>query len=502
MIASTRSALLFAIDQGTTNTKGLLIDRTGRPVFRTSHPICLRTPEPGFVEQNPCELWSSVERTMQEAVGFARSAGQRIAAIALSNQRETAIAWNRCTGHPLGEAMSWQCRRSTAICTRLAGHADRIRQIAGLPLDPVLTATKWMWALENNPAVGQAAQRGELCLGTVDTWLVWKLSGGRAYVTDHTNASRTGLFDLERFNWSEDLLDLFGIPASAMPDLRPSSSQHGTCASFSPLDGVPILAAIGDSHAALAGHGDFAPGAIKSTYGTGSSLMLLTNSLPENTLELSRTVAWSTECQVHFALEGNVFMTGSALQWVGEFLGLPCPTDDALALAEHVIHSAGLYFVPAMVGLGAPYWNTKARGLLCGLERTHIAAHMARAAVEAIAFQIADVFFAMQAASRSKLCALRTDGGASRNNSLMQFQADLLGLPVLRSAAEELSAFGAAYLAGEALGWWTQPDEMIGRPGSGQTFVPVSGDVERRQLYAGWKDAVARALLQSREATL
>lgn len=494
------TGLLLAVDQGTTNTKALLIDREGKPIFRTSRPLSLATPQAGFVEQDPMALWESVRSAVTEAAEHARSLGMNVEGIAISNQRETALAWDRETGKPLAPAMSWQCRRSTEVCRNVSADADRIRRITGLPLDPVLSATKWVWTLQHLPVVQQAAERGTLCFGTMDSWLLWQLSCGEVHATDLTNASRTGLLDLNTLQWSSELLSLLKLPVEALPELRPSAALLATCCAVPELKGIPVLAAIGDSHAALAGHGDFTRGAIKATYGTGSSLMLLIDELPEDTAQLSRTVAWSIEGKTQFALEGNIFMTGSAVQWVGEFLGLPHPTTDALALAESAPDAAGLYFVPAMVGLGAPYWNAEARGLLCGLERSHTAVHMARAAVDAIAYQIADVFFAMQGACGNPLTVLHTDGGATRNNALMQLQADVLGVPVHRAGHEELSAIGAAYLAGMMLGWWPSFDALQKLSRESGSFTPQITEEQQAKVYSGWKNAVARALQNSKEA--
>ena len=485
--------LLLAIDQGTTNTKALLVDREGRIVFRTSEPLTLHTPQPGFVEQDPLALWTSVIAVMSRASEHAASIGASLAGIALSNQRETTLAWHRVTGTPLTPAMSWQCRRSADVCDDLTPHAEDLRRQTGLPLDPVLSATKWAWALRNVPTVVQAARDGELCFGTIDTWLVWKLTAGAVFATDHTNASRTGALDLAQLTWSPAILSRLGLPVDALPTLLPSSGRFGSCAADTPCPGVPIVAVLGDSHAALAGHGAFTPGAIKATYGTGSSLMTLTPVLATDAPMLARTVAWSTAAGTQYALEGNIFMSGAALQWVGEFLGLTDPAASAAALAATVPDAAELHFVPAMVGLGAPHWSSNARGLLCGLERAHRAAHMARAALDAIAFQVADVFTAMRSVAHTDLPCLFADGGATRNDALMQTQADLLGVPVARSAEEELSALGAAYLGGITLGWWSF-DTLAAMPRPHTTFKPTLPDAERTQRLRGWAAAVRRTL--------
>jgi glycerol kinase len=496
--------LLLAIDQGTTNTKALLVNRAGAPVFRTGVSLELATPEPGFVEQDALAIWASVERVAMAAAAHATAAGHVVRGIAISNQRETALAWHRHTGVPFAPAISWQCRRGASCSGGLAAHADAIRRTTGLPLDPVLSATKWAWLLERSPAVADAAARGDLCLGTVDSWLIWKLTSGAVHATDTTNASRTGLLDLASLEWSPEMLRLFGIPADAMPSIRASSRSFGECDAIPGLEGVPILAAIGDSHAALAGHGAAGPGAIKATYGTGSSLMTLARSLPGDLASLARTVAWSVDQATppctQYAVEGNIFMTGAAVQWAGEFLGLAQPAVEAAALAETVADSDGVYLVPGMVGLGAPHWDAEVRGMLCGLGRGHTRAHLARAAVESIAFQVADVFFAMREATGVPLPALLADGGATRNGSLMQFQADLLGVPVLRAGHEELSALGAAYLGGVALGWWKDLAAVAEMQRVTERFEPAMAASERDRRLEGWRDALHRARCTSERA--
>ena len=483
---------ILAIDQGTTNTKVLLCDRRGEAIFKTASPVALLQPAAGYVEQDPVVLWESVRRATREAIHFANSADAAIAAIAISNQRETAVAWDGENGEPLENAISWQCGRSARTCQRVASRAGLIRKRTGLPLAPLISAGKWAWLLEKSARVQSACGEGTLRFGNIDSWLIHQLTGGNVHATDVTNASRTGLLSLETLDWDNELLSLFEIPRDAMPEVRPSSGEFGICEAIQELGGVPVLAAIGDSHAAMFGHGRFAPGSIKATYGTGSSLMALTESLPKDTPALARTIAWSIGGSTQFALEGNIAMTGSALQWAGEFLGFADPAADVARLAESVADSAGVYFVPAMVGLGAPHWDAGARGAITGLARNHTAAHFARAALDAIAFQVVDVAFAIEAASGAQLTELRADGGASRNSMLMQFQADILGRTVMRSSNEELSAIGAAWLAGLALGWWNSPAEIASMADPGECFTPEMPEATRSALYAGWTDAVAR----------
>ncbi len=492
---------ILAIDQGTTNTKALLVDREGSIVYRAATPLDILQPQPGFVEQDPLALWQSVVQVIAACVRHAQAERAAIAGIAISNQRETAVAWRRAAagnfaaGEPVGNAITWQCRRSAPICERLRAHAGTIQSITGLPLDPLLSATKWAWLFEQHPELQAETARGELHLGTVDAWLLYNLTAGKVHATDHTNASRTALLSLATLDWDPALSDLFGIPLAALPAVRPSSGNFGTCAAIPELAGVPIVAVIGDSHAALVGHGRYEPGVVKATYGTGSSLMMLLADLVTEAKQLARTVAWSSGDSAHFALEGNIAMSGAAVQWVGEFLGLTHPVEDAAALAATVPDAAGLILVPAMVGLGAPYWDSAARGLMTNVERSHTAAHLARAAVDAIAFQVADVLEAMETAAQVTLPVLLADGGATRNDVLMQMQADVLGRPVHRSTQEDLSARGAALLGGLTLGWWRSLDELAALPKSVQFFEPKKSQTERERMRGAWRLAVDRARL-------
>lgn len=489
--------LVLAIDQGTTNTKALLIARSGAPVFRASSPVRLIHSANGYVEQDPLELWDSVRSVIGECVRYAAQSECSIEALAISNQRETAAGWDTRSGAPLSNSISWQCTRSSEICQRLETHKDILRIKTGLPLSTLLSAGKWAWLLQNDAQVKAHEQNGSLRLGTIDSWLIHKLTGGLLHATDFSNASRTGLLNLQHLDWDNGLLDLFGIPLWAMSKLHPSSGTFGNCRNIEGLEGVPIMAAIGDSHAAMFGHGNYSPGTVKATYGTGSSLMALTSQLTDDTPQLARTVAWSIADKTQFALEGNIAMAGSAVQWVGEFLHFAQPTEQAAALAATVATPDGVYFVPAMVGLGAPYWDNDVRGAISGLGRSHTAAHLARAAVDAIAFQVADVFLVMEQAGGMVFPALHADGGATRNEALMQFQADILGRPVLRSANEELSAIGAAWLAGLALGWWSEFEEIARMAPKVDQFTPAMEPKHRDGLYSGWKTAVARARMQT-----
>lgn len=489
------SKWILAIDQGTTNTKALLIDGEGQTAFRASASLELLQPRPGYVEQDPIALWKSVCRVANECACYGAAHKGNIAAIAISNQRETAVTW-RDTGEPVGNAISWQCRRSAPVCDRLVERAPLIQRVSGLPLDPLLSASKWAWVLEQQPGLRKQAESGHLHLGTVDSWLLYKLSGGRVHATDSTNASRTALLNLTSIEWDENLSAVFGIPREALPEVKPSSGFFAECTEIPELAGVPIASMIGDSHASLVGHGCYEAGTVKATYGTGSSLMMLIPGLVPDTKLLARTIAWSSPGDVRFALEGNIAMSGAAVQWAGEFLGLAHPAEDAAALAATVSDSAGVMLVPAMVGLGAPHWDAAARGVIANLERSHTAAHLARAAVDAIAFQVADVLEAMEGAAGVDLPVLLADGGATRNSLLMQMQADIIGRPVHRSAQEDLSARGAAMLAGMALGWWKSPAELAALPKDAEVFQPRMGAEQRERLRESWRLAVRRARLR------
>lgn len=493
------SKCILAVDQGTTNTKGLLMDQEGRIAFRSAVAVSLIQPVPGFIEQDPVELWQSTCKVLQACAAHAARAGLNISGIAICNQRETAVAWRRVSGkviRPVCNAISWQCRRSEPICEQLFGSAQLLRDRGGVPLDPLLTATKWAWLLSEQPELRSEMESGEVLLGTVDSWLLYNLTNGRAHATDLTNASRVALLNLEGLNWDDELLALFGIPRTALPDLRASAGVFGECSAVPELSGVPIAAMIGDSQGALVGHGSYGPGSVKATYGTGSSLMMLTPELPKAQRSLARTIAWSVPEATQYAFEGNIPMSGAALQWVGEFLGLPHPVEDAAALAEGVPSADGVVFVPAMVGLGAPHWDASARGTIANLGRAHTAAHLARAALDAIAMQVTDVLEEMECASGVKVRVLLADGGATRNHTLMQMQADVLKRRVRRSAQEELSARGAALLGGLALGWWSGMSELADLETAGEWFEPGMEDAQRMALRERWMLGISRARLR------
>jgi glycerol kinase len=489
---------ILAIDQGTTNTKALLLNPQGQIIAQAARPVRQSYPQPAWVEQDAAAIWQTVREAMDECLEGV--ADPNLAAIAITNQRESALLWERQTGLPAGPVIGWQCRRTTDFCNglRAGGLAPLLAERTGLAIDPLFSASKMNWLLNHTPNGPRRAAQGELCLGTMDSWLLWNLTGGKVHACDLTNASRTQLLDIHKRDWGQELLDLFEIPRAALPEVRPSRAEFGTSAALGRLPaGIPILAMIGDSHGALFGQAGFLPGAVKATYGTGSSLMTPTPGPIMSKHGLSTTIAYALDWDnVTYALEGNISVTGAAVQWLGEFLGLEQPTEGVARLAEQVAGSEGLYLVPAFVGLGAPYWNATARGLVSGLTRGSTAAHLARATIEAIAYQVRDVFDVMQTEAGIKLQTLLADGGASRNNTLMQFQADLLGCKVLRNESEAASSLGAAYLAGLAAGLWGSLAEIEQLPRPRKLVEPHMSEPERAALYTGWKNAVARATLE------
>ena len=494
-MSSMIDSCILAIDQGTTNSKAVLVSRAGVVIGDASAPVAITYPHPAWVEQDPIAIWESVRAAIDACLAAHPQA--KIAALAITNQRESALLWERATGAPLGPCITWQCRRTAPFCQELSarGLEPLLRQRTGLTVDPLFSASKMRWLLAQLPDGQRRAAAGELCLGTVDSWLLWHLTGGKVHACDMTNASRTQLFNLHTQTWDAELLDLFGIPAATLPMIYPSSAIYGeTVASGALPAGTPIAAAIGDSHAALYGHAGFQPGAIKATYGTGSSLMTPITTPIISNLGLSTTVAWATPERVAYALEGNISVTGAAVTWLCQLLNVE--TEKVEQLAAQVEDTGGVYLVPAFVGLGAPHWHEEARGLITGLTRGTSAAHLARATLESIAYQVRDVFDAMQQESGEPLQVLLADGGASRNALLMQMQADVLGTPLLRGDSPHVSALGAAYLAGLAVGIWSSEAEIAALPRGQERFTPHMDEATRTAGYAGWQHAIARTVFQ------
>lgn len=454
---ASKKEVVIALDEGTTNAKAVALDHTGKVLVSFSRPLTIHTPREGWVEQSADLLVDASVDVLSKAIA-AVGAGN-VAALAISNQRETAVGWYRNNGRPLAPALTWQCSRTAEFCQSLRreGKEARIKAVTGLPVAPLFSASKMRWLLESVPDGFARAERGDICLGTVDSWLLWNLTGGRAFRCDYSNAARTQLFNLHSATWDDEMLALFGIPRPALPDIRPSSGLFGYTSGCQGIpDGIPVMSMIGDSHAALFAHGLGARGCVKATYGTGSSVMVPVNSPQCDVSALATTVAWHDGDQLIYALEGNIPHTGDAVAWMLESTGLDhCPpAEQARRLSEFpasVDSSLGVYFVPALTGLGAPWWDENARGVICGLSRGVKHAHLIRAALESITYQIADVIMSMRQYSGFTLSALMVDGGPTKNDWLLQYQADLLGCPVMRSDVAELSAFGAALLARKAL---------------------------------------------------
>ena len=492
------SGNVLAIDQGTTNTKALVVDKSGTILALGSQPTAISYPRPGWVEQDALEVWRSTRMAIAECLDALDKSN--LAAVAITNQRETALVWERETGQPVGPCVVWQCRRSAPFCNQLKrqGCEPFLRERTGLQVDPMFSAGKLRWLLEHTEDGFRRAEQGELCAGNIDAWVLWNLTGGAVHATDLTNASRTQLLNLHTLAWDDEVLNLFDIPSLALPEIKPSSAIYGETA---PLDGlpggVPIAAMIGDSHASLYGQAGFKSGSIKATYGTGSSLMTPTDQPIMSENGLSTTIAWARKTatgsnKATYALEGNIYATGAAVQWLGQLLGLDDPGPGVEKLARMVEDADGVYFVPALVGLGAPHWKESARGLITGLTHSAGPEHLARATLEAIAYQVRDVFDVMQAESGAPLQTLLADGGASRNDLLMQFQADVINCPVLRSTSTDISALGAAFLAGLAVGQWASEAEIEGLIPPRDRFEPQMSMAQRETLYAGWQEAVAR----------
>jgi glycerol kinase len=489
---------VLALDQGTTSSRSILFDSEGAAVATAQKELPQLYPRPGWVEHDPEAIWQSQLETMQSVVQQAGIHAGDIAAIGITNQRETTLLWDRATGHPIYNAIVWQCRRTAGLCDdlRREGFDRLIRETTGLVTDAYFSGTKVAWILDNVPGARSRAELGELAFGTVDTFLLWRLSGGRIHATDVSNASRTLLFDIRRLEWSEPILDRLGIPRALLPDVTPSSYLQGESQAEWLGSPVPLGGVAGDQQAALFGQACYEPGMMKNTYGTGCFLLLNTGpTLVPSSAGLLTTIGWALDKGPPvYCLEGSVFIAGAAIQWLRDGLGLIREASEIEGLAGSVPDAGDVVFVPAFVGLGAPYWDSYARGIVIGLTRGTTSAHLARAALEAIAFQTRDVVEAMRSDADLQLSALRVDGGAARNDLLLQTQADLLGIPVQRPMQNETTALGAAFLAGLATGVWSSQDELRARWQLDRTFIPTLSDDERDSRYARWQDAVRRSL--------
>jgi glycerol kinase len=485
---------ILALDQGTTSSRAIVFDHSGSVVSTAQREFRQIFPKPGWVEHDANEIWATQLQTAQEAIAKAGVTAAEIAAIGITNQRETTLLWDRTTGTPVHNAIVWQDRRTAAACDRLKarGLAPVIRRKTGLVVDAYFSGTKLEWLLRNVPGARAKAKAGALAFGTVDSWLVWNLTGGRVHVTDPSNASRTMLFNLRTGDWDEELLRIFGVPRSVLPAVGSSSEVYGETTLFG--GAVPIAGIAGDQQAALFGQACTQPGMVKNTYGTGCFMLMNTGTKPiASRNNLLTTVAWRVGNRTEYALEGSIFIAGAVVQWLRDGLGIIKSSPEVESLAAQVSDTHGVYLVPAFAGLGAPHWDQYARGLVAGITRGTTAAHLARAALEGIAFQVADVLRSMEADARIKLRQLRVDGGACANNLLMQFQSDLLGVPVVRPKVTETTALGAAYLAGLAVGYWKDEKQIAAQWQADRRFLPAMKPAQRRQLVAGWNKALERA---------
>ncbi len=496
--------MLLAIDQGTTGTTVLIINRQGRVVSQAYAELPQHYPKPGWVEHHPDDIVRVTQAVVGRALTQGRLAARAIAAIGITNQRETTIVWDRRTGRAVANAIVWQCRRTAALCDALRrrGREPEFRRKTGLVLDAYFSGTKIQWLLDHVPGARRRAAQGELAFGTVDSWLLWQLTGGAAHATDETNASRTLLYHIRTHRWDPALLRALHIPKSLLPDVRPSSGPFGTTRRWGPLPaGIPITGIAGDQQASMVGHGCLNPGTAKNTYGTGCFLLLHTGSrMVQSRHGLITTLVYNGTDRSGYALEGSVFIAGAAIQWLRDGLRLIRRADETDAIARRVKTTGGVYVVPAFVGLGAPYWDMAARGAIVGLTRGSSRDVIIRATLESLAYQSRDVVESMQQDSGMRLRELRVDGGAARNNWLMQFQADLLGIPVLRPAMIANTGRGAALLAGIGIGWWTPRDavRMAGHPE--RVFTPRMSASQRDALSQGWREAVARVRTSRSEA--
>ncbi|MGC8793754.1 MAG: glycerol kinase GlpK [Bryobacteraceae bacterium] len=486
---------ILALDEGTTSARAALYDPEGRRVAMQSEPIEPVYPRPGWVEQDAEQIWTAQLAAARRLLEKAGVPARDIAGIGITNQRETTVVWERASGRPIAPAIVWQCRRTADYCAGLAAspRAAEITRRTGLVVDPYFSASKIRWILEHVPGAGARAEAGELLFGTVDTWLAWKLTGGRAHVTDPSNASRTMLMDLARGEWDDTLLEWFGVPRPMLPRIAPSSAVVGVAEAAWLGAEIPIGGIAGDQQAALAGQACFRAGLSKNTYGTGCFALLHTgDALPVSANRLLATRAASTGADAQFAIEGSVFIAGAAVQWLRDQLGLIATAAESEALAASVPDTAGVYLVPAFVGLGAPHWDPAARGVITGLTRAAGRAHIVRAALESIAYQTRDLIVAMEADAGRPLSELRVDGGAAANNFLMQFQADILDRPIVRPTDTETTALGAAFLAGLAVGFWKSVEELESFWRVERVFEPRMPVSRRDQLLDGWREAVAR----------
>ncbi len=486
---------ILALDQGTSSSRAVLFDQAGKAITSAQHALRSIYPRPGWVEQDPEEIWQSQIEAAQEALSKSRINPIDLAAIGITNQRETCIVWEKSTRRPVYNAIVWQCRRTASYCEQLKrdGHAPAFLAKTGLVLDAYFSATKLKWILDHVPDARAKADNGELCFGTVDSWLIYKLSEGTVHATDVSNASRTLLFNLHTLHWDKEILSLFQIPHALLPSIKDSKDDFGQSTTEYFGRSVPIRGNAGDQQAALFGHTAFQAGQGKNTYGTGCFLLM--NIGPKVILSRSgllTSVAWKVATQPTYAMEGSVFIAGAAVRWLRDGLGIIKHVDETEKVAAEVSSSEGVYVVPAFVGLGAPHWDMYARGTIQGLTQGTLRAHIVRATLESIAYQTRDVLEAMESDTGIHLDELRVDGGAAQNNLLMQIQSNIIGRPVVRPANTETTAQGAAYLAGLGVGLWKSTEDLKRFKTQTQTFLPQIGESQREEMYAGWKKAVER----------
>ncbi len=483
---------ILAFDQGTTSSRAIVFDHDGSIVATAQKEFKQYFPQPGWVEHDANEIWATQNGVAAEAVSKAKLRPRDIAAIGITNQRETTLVWNRETSEPVGHAIVWQDRRTAGFCDQLKkeGHQKLIQKKTGLVIDAYFSGSKLRWILDNVKGARADAEKGKLAFGTIDSWLIWKMTGGKVHVTDPTNACRTMLYNIKKGDWDNELLELLKVPRELLPKVASSSEVYGHAESFD----IPIAGIGGDQQAALFGQACHKPGMVKNTYGTGCFMLMNTGSevVPSKN-NLLTTVAWGLNGKLEYALEGSIFIAGAVVQWLRDGLGIIKKSADVEALAASVKDNGDVYLVPAFAGLGAPHWDQYARGVICGLTRGSTAGHIARAALEGIAFQVADVLSAMEADSKIKLKELRVDGGASANNVLMQFQADLLDVPVVRPKIQETTALGAAYLAGLATGFWKDKAEIAKQWQIDRTFEPAMKAAQRDRLRESWDKALERS---------
>ena len=485
---------VLALDQGTTSSRAILFDRDGNVCASAQQEFKQYYPQPGWVEHDAEEIWKSQRAVAEEAIASAKASPADVAAIGITNQRETVVIWDRATGKPVHHAIVWQCRRTASMCDRIKqeGFDQTLREKTGLVTDAYFSGTKIAWLIKNVSGVRERAERGELACGTIDTWLIWKLSGGRTHATDVSNASRTLLFNINTLAWDDEILKYFRIPRTLLPEVKSSSEVMAEAQLFGGR--ISIASAIGDQQASLFGHQCFDRGSVKNTYGTGCFLLMNTGrDIPHSEKGLLATVSWRRNGATTYALEGSVFIAGAAIQWLRDEMQLVRDAAETEAMALAVKDTGGVYFVPAFVGLGAPHWDAYARGTIVGITRGTNRNHIVRAALEAIAYQTRAVVDAMAHDSGIRPAVLRVDGGAARNDFLCQFQADILGIPVERPASTESTALGAAYLAGLAVGFWKDEAELTAQLKISKRFEPLMPAPRRDELYAGFERAVERA---------